>query len=579
MKKRYLVILGLAFAFCGCQDEVLNKDVLGLEKADLFFSKKENAESAVVGAYDPMQRINGFQRVWYALGDCRAGIARVAGSGTGDQPDAQRIMNFAAISGDLFVTERYRWLYTGVQRTNTCIENLSLPDITYDKDALLGQAYFLRAFYYFELVTTYGPVPLYTTNLLPSDSPKNRSEDPAEDAAGHKQIEAIYKQITSDFAKAATLLKAKSVWDKNNLGRATCGAARAMLAKVYVFMASDNTIFTGSDKSQYWKLAASYADSVINSGVYKLTVPYHNNFGLFGLHENNDESIFEVQFTKGGDYDFKADGSIMSVDQTARFFMDRKSKVKTGYCYGLNSPTSRFVALYDVVNKDGSLGYKFDVNGTDLKKDWDPRLDLIAKPEDSIFRPLDLKAGNPMWFGFGYDGWKFEVNEPFYSRKMELPYSVDLGANQQSAGLNYTYLRYADLLLYRAEIALALGDVSAALKYVNQVRERARNSKIAVSVVNAQVQVTPTSGTLPADLSSVDVKTILDERARELGLEYHHFYDMVRLGVAATELNYVIKDENGEYTRTFKKGRDEFLPIPVVVITEGQGNIVQNPGY
>lgn len=556
-----------------------------------FFENESNAILASNALYDPIQREEGYIRGYFAIGECRADLTKVAGANSFDQLAAQQIAKYTQLSDNTFVVGIYKWSYVGIQRCNNFIENVTYS-LSYGKSAdeskrkisqLRGQAFFMRAFYYADLVRIYGPVQFINKTVTAETlTASNRTAD--DDADGNKQIELIYKQIIQDLDSAVALLPTREQWGSVNLGRATKGAALAFLSKTYMYVASNDKIFVG-DKSQYYQKAADAADAVLTMGEYELEKDYHRVFA--SNNENNKESLFEIQAANGEDADFRAEGNIRALDQSYRYLaMGAASTGTLGY--GLNSPTFTYVNMFDVVDANGNQGYS--VYGSDRKVskkvDWDPRLDMIAKPEDSIWADLQ---GTKQWCRFYFEPWKWAIQEPFYGRKTELQWDERNGKGGQSSFRNWIYYRLAELILYRAEAALKLGDAATALKMTNMIRTRARNSKAIAYKVDGNhgvPVVDATKGVYPKDLTSVTMDDIIKERALELGTENVRFFDLVRTGYASTLLSKVeMKESIGSsvfgFTTTYKqyKPKDAYLPLPASVIVEGNGSVKQNTGY
>ena len=137
------------------------------------------------------------------------------------------------------------------------------------------------------------------------------------------------------------------------------------------------------------------------------------------------------------------------------------------------------------------------------------------------------------------------------------------GALPHGGELDIKVFRYADLLLLAAEANLKNGDASRATELVNLVVERARNSG---------------NGTIPADYTTVTLDDILEERKRELGLEGHRFFDLVRTGKAFDMINDHFNNTI-QTTIEFEKGKHELFPIPASEIVRSGGALVQNPNY
>ncbi len=199
----------------------------------------------------------------------------VAWAGTDDEP-ANAMFNFNYTPTMAKSNEMWGDLYTGVFRANQVIMNVGkMEDFTL-KNRILGEAKFLRAWYYFELVRGWGGVPKITEALQGAQPGYNFPRASKEE---------IYDLIKEDLQFAEQNLPEKSEYSSNDMGRATAGAASAYLGKVFLFQ-------------QKWNEAASQFEKVINSNEYELTAKYEDNFSA--ATENNKESVFEVQFTGDG---------------------------------------------------------------------------------------------------------------------------------------------------------------------------------------------------------------------------------------------------------------------------------------
>lgn len=588
MKKIFFIASTLLLS--SCVSDVLDKKPVGRELSSTYFQNEYNAILASNALYDPIQREEGYVRGFYTIGECRADLTKVAGGSSSDQLQGQLIAKFQQLADNNYLNGIYKWSFVGIQRCNTILENVNYSE-SYKKSipGIRGQAYFMRAFYYADLVRIFGPVQLVTASVGADNlSLGNRTED--DDAVGNKQVEKIYKQIIQDLDSASVLLPAE--WGASDKGRATKGAAYGFLCRTYMYVASNDQIFVG-DKSVYWKKAIEAANSVMNDGVHSLLPIYHNVFA--SSNENNSESLFEVQAVDGADADFRAEGMIRALDQMYRYIQDSSGNASGTLGYGLNSPTLAYVKMYDVENKDGSMGYVIPTDPVksttpaklkDAKKDWDPRLDLIAKPEDSIW--YETTATPDQWKSFYYDQWKWGIGEPFYGRKTELQWDERTGKGGQSSFRNWIYCRLAEIVLYKAEAALKIGDQSTALECVNIIRSRARKSKIQkIAVENKHAVIKEVKeGKYPLNLSAVTMDDIIKERALELGTEGVRFFDLVRTGyasklLASIEIRESISPYGKEYTTFNRKysSRDAVLQIPVSVVIEGQGKVKQNSGY
>lgn len=293
---------------------------------------------------------------------------------------------------------------------------------------------------------------------------------------GTSPVAVVYTQIEKD------LMEAKAVLPKNYLGqattgRATKGAAWGMLAKARLYQGN-------------WAGALTAIDSLEALNLYKLEQVYKNNF--IDSTQNNDESIFEIQHISGQD---PKQGSFLN-----QYFMTAKDG---GYFF--DAPVEDFVQEFEVT-AGGVV---------------DPRLDYTVGREGEPW--INGETFNPEWSPTG-----------FLQRKHLQPLS-----EQKIVGdgaLNYVYLRYADILLMKAEALNELSQVANALVPLNAVRKRARESYLYDAGL-------PGSGSVPADLlpdvvsvNQSDVReAIRHERRVELGFEFHRFFDLMRYGQVAAE--------------------------------------------
>lgn len=318
-------------------------------------------------------------------------------------------------------------------------------------------------------------------------------------------VENIYAQIEEDLLEAKSALPKRATGQ--SVGHATRGAAWGLLAKAYLYQ-------------EKWEDALKAADSVVALGQYELQPVYKNNF--IDSTQNNSESIFEIQHTSRQ----SGLGNFMSQFFTPTIFGG----------YGVNLPTEDFVNEFEMAG-DGVTP--------------DPRLQYTVVRENDPW-----VNGEPYSEEWSVTG--------FLSRKHVQPLSV--GPVNSDGALNYVYLRYADVLLMRAEALNELGRTAEALVPLNAVRKRARESYL-------YDEDLPGFGAVPAGLLDDVVSTdegfvrlaIRHERRVELGLEFHRFFDLMRYGAAVAE------EALEEDAPAFDYDTDRYFPIP-------QSEIDTNPG-
>ncbi|MDG1296119.1 MAG: RagB/SusD family nutrient uptake outer membrane protein [Saprospiraceae bacterium] len=465
--KSFAFLTILVIGFTGCEQELNKLPILG-ELESNFYQNEEDAIAAITAAYDPLQYnyTNSVYHFRWFFGDFASDDAIKGGSSVADQPQLEALSVFQGTANNIHTNADWTAKYIGIYRANLVIENVgSMTDDQIDPDLksqLIAEAYFLRAHYYFELVTTFGGVPKVDKLLLPSEYNTARSS-----------AEEIWSLIESDLTEAALQLPAKSGYNSSETGRATKGAALALLTKAHVYQGE-------------WLEAQTNAELVVSSGEYSLDEDYRDIFVKSG--ENGPGSIFEIQRSPfGGGYW----GSVNGANEGNLAVVYQLPRGQFGG-WGFNLPTQNFVDEFEA---------------------GDPRLKSSVFMEGDTLgdRGVFTKAAT----GFDHD---------YYSKKYFVSRSeheeINIGDPNMNGEPNDRLIRYADLLLMHAEAAYYNGQELVALTSLNLVRERARR--------NAEAGVLPdVTATGQALLDA-----ILHERRVELGLEGHRFFDLVRQGRA-----------------------------------------------
>ncbi|WP_210513694.1 RagB/SusD family nutrient uptake outer membrane protein [Hymenobacter terricola] len=450
----------LALATAGC-DKFLDQPVLGQYEAGQFFTSNTNAVLAVNAAYVPLSFRDAASNPLWVLGDVASDDA-VKGSNPGDQADFENIDQFNITPTNAAVEAMWKRYYDGIFKCNVVTDGLPATNAAVSADVrqqVLGQAQFLRAYYYFQLTTIYGRIPLRVKVETPEEL-----QSPARDQT------VIYAQIEADCQAAATALPA--TWTGADIGRATKGAALALLAKTYLY-------------EKKWALAATTAQQVTALG-YTLLPVFADNFRA--ATKNNAEAIFSVQHTAG-----------LSPNQGNNLNQWFAPRQQNGY--GFFYPTR-------------SLVNNFEQTPAGV---YDPRLDYsVGRLGQSFFGvPFDTT-----WTTTGY-----------LSKKHLQPLS-EVPANTKGDGnLNYQAIRYAEVLLIEAEASNEAGNPAAALVALNKVRKRARESYLNDRTLPGFGTVPV--GLLP-DITTTDQGQLRDnirrERRSELALEFQRFFDVIRYG-------------------------------------------------
>ncbi|CAM3187075.1 RagB/SusD family nutrient uptake outer membrane protein [Rhodothermus bifroesti] len=414
-----LLLLLCGGLMVGCDGNFLELTNPNLPTTDTFWKTADDAIKAVNACYEPLTFDGMYGRFMHILQDLRADDA------VGDSPwgEIQNVGRFNLNAASFGPFLAWRDAYNGIYRTNQVLKYV--PNIEMDpelKARLLGEAKFLRAFYYFHLVKMFNNVPLIL--------------EPAEKEEQYRQPQAppeqVWAQIIQDLKEAQTVLPQRYT-NEADIGRATWGAATAYLGVAY--------LFTG----RYAEADAEFK-KIIDSGLYQLVDDPRLNGGYEG--ENNAESIFEIQFSR------EVGGTVPGWGGTPNpSWGETQARSITysppGFGWADTNPTR---CLYQTFKQERT------VDGQD-----DPRLHATM----FYYRPGMTVYGVPWEQLYGND------TTSVYWRK----YQSDIpGGNEfdMRSGINIRVMRYADVLLMYAETRNELGDQATAARYIQMVRNRAR---------------------------------------------------------------------------------------------------------
>jgi starch-binding outer membrane protein, SusD/RagB family len=467
MKLKYAIFILLAFSANSCQ-KFIQEDLHGVYSSATFYKTQGQALMAINAAYNDLLFNSTDNYIW-VFGDVASDDA-VKGSLAGDQIEIQYIDQFNVVSSNPVLLSAWMRYYDGITRANIVLKQV--PAISMDenlKTRILGEAKFIRAYMYFNLVNIFGSIPLKLNPPLTQ----------ADINVPKSSVETIYTRIEKDLEEAAAVLPA--VNSSPDLGRATMGASLGLLAKAYLY------------QGKYEEVLRT-VKSIDSLGIYSLMPLFRANFQA--ATQSNQESLFEIHHMRG-----QNPGLGNGLNQ---YFSPRGDSVYQGYAF--DAPTQNFVSEFEITS-DNVV---------------DPRLDYsVGRPGQKWINGEDF---NSSWSPTTY------VNKKHAQPFSEIPDAYSDG------NLSYVYLRYADILLMKAEALNELSRSAEALVPLNQVRKRARESYLYDN--NLAGFGTIPDNLLPDITTTVqqDVQTaIRHERRVELGLEFHRFFDLVRYGKQASE--------------------------------------------
>ncbi len=422
MKKLIFILFAssLFIGFFSCEDELDKLPIVG-ELESNFYQTQGDAVNAVTAAYDPLQYnyTNEVYHFRWFIGDFSSDDATKGGSGVTDQPQLEELSTFLGTPNNIHLNANWTADYIGIYRCNLVLENVpGIEDENFDENLrarLIAEAQFLRAYYYFDLVTIFGNVPLVDRTLSPSEYNQPNSEEAL-----------IWDFIEQDLIAASVVLPLKSQYPLGSLGRASQGAAQGLLLRSYVYQSK-------------WPEALAVAEEIVASGEYSLAEDYENIFRKAG--ENGPGSVFEIQRSPlgggfWGNVNGSNEGNLANIYQIARGAFGG---------WGFNIPTQDFVDEFET---------------------GDIRLNA------SVFMVGDTMGDRGVFTKTAAG-----ADHDYYPRKFFVSRSeheeINIGDPSQNGESNDRILRYSDILLMHAEAAYNMGQEDVARASINAVRERA----------------------------------------------------------------------------------------------------------
>ncbi len=506
--------LVLVTIFCmvlgsGCDQDLLDVSNPNAATTETFWKSQDDAVKGTNSAYEPLTYDGMYTRFVHVAQDLRGE------DGRGDSPWGaiadMGTFNQTSTSGGIPIM--WDQMYQGIFRANQVITEV--PNIEMDSDLqsrLIGEAKFLRAHYYFKLVKLFRNVPLI---LEPISDPDNYFQPQADP-------QTVWDQIIQDLTDAQAALPETYSED---IGRATWGAATAYLGKAYLF-------------TQQFDAADTEFKKIIDSGLYELVPDPRWNGDL--AHENNAESIFEIQFsTQAGGTEIGWGGT------PSPTWGERQARSITfapvGYGWADTTPTQY---LYDAFQSEQTVGGNDDPRQHATMFYNTPEMTVYGDDFQTVYES-QIDAGN----------------NPIFWRK----YQRDTPGPEtdQGSGLNFRVMRYADVLLMYAETRNELGDQATAAQYIQMVRDRA----------NMPDRETEFAGYTQEQMRD----QIAHERLLEFAGEGKRFDDIVRWGwLDDPDKLEMLRQRDPEFDG-YSDGR-EWLPIPQGEL-DANPNVQQNPGY
>lgn len=502
-----IIILSMLILGASCKKDLLNQDNPNTLMVEQFWKTESDAQKGVNAIYHMFYQTGGWNRWIYFRLDLTSdeGFSNSPWTELADWTRFQYV-NYNFWEGNV---NTYRDFYKAIYRCNQVLHYV--PDIPIadakKKAQLLAQAKFLRAHYYYYAAVLWENFPIVTELQTPVDMPAQSS------------VEQIWALVEKDLTEASADLPEQ--WTGDELGRATKGAAQALLGKALM-------------QQHKWSEAKTAFDYLVTGAGknYYALVDYKDNFRA--EKENNKESVFEIQFSDANKT-AEGDGPNSNMGSTrSQFFAPRS--------IGWSDGQARTWMIAEF-KKEKTVGGEID-----------PRLRY------TLFYPgLEADFGDKTYGR----SWQWGADEAWFKK-----YSRDYNRTNEDYfnQINNRVIRYADVLLMYAEALNELGQTTTAYQYVNQVRQRSNMAAMEVAYPEIGVD---------KDLFRNRLKM---ERVLELCGESVRWADLKRWGDLDTQtgVNQVaLRDPD---FKNFVVGKHIRLPLPQVEV-ENNTNLKQNPNY
>jgi starch-binding outer membrane protein, SusD/RagB family len=581
---KWSLLLMVIIMIYSCSDEFLAKEPYGIP-AETVFNNEKGLDALLIGTYGIIGGGVLWEVSWGAsvtnwhFGSAASDDAYV-GSESTDATNVHAIETWSAGATHQWIGDKWKWVFMGVTRANEVLRILGNTEgLTPAREAQIeAEARFLRAFFNTEGYLVFMNIPIITEQTRYPASVPNTVD--------------IVPHIIADLEFALQNLPGY----QQQVGRPTKYAAMALAAKVH--------LHNGNIGS-----ARPLLDEIISSGRFQLTENFHDNFRI--ATNNNRESIFEIQASVN-------DGAPESFNAEMGIGLNFPHGGDIGMCCGFHQPSQNLVNAFRV--DENGLPLIDTFNDADLKNDMgvesheefipfdgyvDPRLDWTVSRRGIPLLDWGVNRGKD-WIRYQPHGGPYlpAMKWMFYRSEKNV-LSTSSGWMTGVNANNYRAIRYAQVLLWRAEIHVHDGEFDQAEALVNMIRERAGNSVVMGRVTayslpketypwNAEIDWEQSAanylvkrypqGTFVSMGREYAMKAVQFEHRLELATEGHRFFDLRRWGIIEKTLNdFAARDAEFRpggfmgYARFTE--RDKYMPIPQMQINMQPGVLEQNPGY
>ena len=572
MKKiLYSVLTVLALVgTTSCSDFLDDQKPQGVLDSDMV-KEPSNVDNLVISAYavfTTAEDVNSSFSMWNF--DVRSDDAYKGGNGTSDGDVFHQLeIEQGVLTTNWNINDMWVRLYNCISRVNSAISVLETTSDSYQlKAQRLGEMKFLRAYAHFLLKRLYKNIPFIMDANLKQEDYNTLSNTEFNNDEG-------WQQIINDVEYAYSVLPVKQT-DK---GRPSKAAAAAFLTKAYLYKAyrqddpSSNQV-TSINREDLLKVIEYSNPDIYSAGGFDLEADFHNNFRPETQYENGVESIWAMQYSIN-------DGTKYgNLNWSYGLIVPNIPGVTDGGC-DFYKPSQNLVNAFRTDADGHPLFDTFNNKDYDLTQDADPRLfltvGLTGLPYE--FNSKYMMDASSTW----------SRSNGLYGYYVTLKQNVDPDCGYMVKGswwgtpMNRIVFRYADVLLERAEAYAQLNETGEAIKLVNKIRLRAKQSTGMIANYPSDYGVKFNISTYNGSYSQEDaLKIVKMERRLEMGMESERFFDLVRWGEAEKVLNKYFAEETNNCSiygdAHFTANKNEYLPIPFSQVAASDGHYTQNIG-
>lgn len=572
MKKiLYSVLTVLALVgTTSCSDFLDDQKPQGVLDSDMV-KDPSNVDNLVISAYavfTTAEDVNSSFSMWNF--DVRSDDAYKGGNGTSDGDVFHQLeIEQGVLTTNWNINDMWVRLYNCISRVNSAISVLETTSDSYQlKAQRLGEMKFLRAYAHFLLKRLYKNIPFIMDANLKQEDYNTLSNTEFNNDEG-------WQQIINDVEYAYSVLPVKQT-DK---GRPSKAAAAAFLTKAYLYKAyrqddpASNQV-TSINREDLLKVIEYSNPDIYSAGGFDLEADFHNNFRPETQYENGVESIWAMQYSIN-------DGTKYgNLNWSYGLIVPNIPGVTDGGC-DFYKPSQNLVNAYRTDADGHPFIDTFNNKDYDLTQDADPRLFLTVGV-----------TGLPYEFNSKYmmdASSTWSRSNGLYGYYVTLKQNVDPDCGYMVKGswwgtpMNRIVFRYADVLLERAEAYAQLNETGEAIKLVNKIRLRAKQSTGMIANYPSDYGVKFNISTYNGSYSQEDaLKIVKMERRLEMGMESERFFDLVRWGEAEKVLNKYFAEETNNCSiygdAHFTANKNEYLPIPFSQVAASDGHYTQNIG-